>query len=470
MEATSIKKAMAGRWDTLTQNVDELTENSRALYSQIMGSALDGDQRDLNFSCGYPDSITIKLYKEMYEREGVAKRVVNVMPDESWAMDPVVFETSDPDETEFERVWNELSVQLNIWFSLQRIDVLSGIGRFGVLLLGLDDGEELEKPVEEGGQDRRLLYLRSFDESVVTVKTSETDIKDHRYGQPVMYTMQFQDARSATNTETKSLDVHWTRVIHIADDRQMSEVYGTPRLEDVYNRIIDMRKVLSGSGEMFWKGGFPGYSIEVTPEMAAAGATIDEDATKEMMQDYMNGLQRYLALTGVTVKSLAPQVSDPTAHLDAELKTIAIAKSIPLRILTGSEAAHLASDQDQTTWNKRLSGRQEKYLTPMIIRPFVDRLIGIGVLPEPTEYTVEWPDLNMPTDEDKAKVAVLKSEAMAKYILGGVEMLMPPEIFLENVMGLTKDDVNAVMKVAASFVDGREDDEDEDDQMSTSEE
>ena len=42
--------------------------------------------------------------------------------------------------------------------------------------------------------------------------------------------------------------------------------------------------------------------------------------------------------------------------------------------------------------------RQEGYLTPFVIRPFVDRLIALGVLPTPEEgYIVFWPDLGTQT-------------------------------------------------------------------------
>ena len=55
-----------------------------------------------------------------------------------------------------------------------------------------------------------------------------------------------------------------------------------------------------------------------------------------------------------------------------------MAYGVPYRILVGSEEAKLASSQDKRTWNERVQKRRDNYLTPMVVRPFVDRLIALG--------------------------------------------------------------------------------------------
>src|SRR6185295_13550877 len=50
------------------------------------------------------------------------------------------------------------------------------------------------------------------------------------------------------------------------------------------------------------------------------------------------------------------------------------------------------------------------------IRPFIDRLIAAGALPEPqSEYTITWPSLFETSDKEKAQVATLKMRALALY-------------------------------------------------------
>lgn len=469
--------------------VNNLVENASIVRSSILTKLFD-DRRDIDFECGYPKEIKMEQYETLYQREGIAQRVVSILPEDSWSEDPAVYETEDPEnQTVFEEMWEALLKEKNLFHYLHRADELSGVGRFGILLLGLSDGKMLNESVEginERGEAAfndegryELIYLRAFSESNVDIKSREHDRTNPRFGQPVMYNVTFQEDvgpltskemevvtgdKSKSYTKTTEVEVHWTRVIHIADNRKTSEIYGTPRMKPVYNRLYDIRKILSGSGEMFWKGAFPGYSFEMTPDATEDGATVDADSLRTEFEKYSNGLQRYLAITGLSAKSLAPQVSDPKAHIETQLRAIAITLGVPYRIFLGTEEAKLASVQDVTTWNKRTNKRQDKYITPLILRPFIDRLIALGILPAPAEengYTVMWPDLNAPTDKDKADNAKIKAEALSKYLAGGVDTLIPPEEWLKMFMGLSQQEVDQIMKSAETYIAETEVDEDE---------
>lgn len=437
--------------------------NASLTRSSVLANLFD-TRRDIDAECGYPETISIKQYRKLFDREGIATRCVLTLPEESWALEPAIYETEDQNDTEFEKTWETIQKKHRLFHYLQRVDKLSGIGRYGLLLLGINDGKELSEPVEgidEKGQrvgnpTYELIYLRPLDESVVTIKSSEKDTSNPRYGYPTSYEVVFENYTSqAGGLDTKL--VHWSRVIHVADGRQTSEIYGTPRLKCVYNRIYDLRKILSGSGEMFWKGAFPGIVFEVNPEVS--DAELDTTSLREELEAYQNGLQRYLALAGVTAKELAPQVADPTGHVNNQLKAIAIALSIPNRILYGSEEAKLASTQDARTWNKRIAKRQEEYVSPLLIRPFIDRLMIFGIIPEVEEYFINWPDLNSPTDEDKAKVAESRTKALAQYVAGSVDQLIPPGEFLGMIMKMDKAEVEAILKAAEVYVVEEEEEE-----------
>jgi len=432
-----------------------LALNSYLMRREILAKVLD-DKKDIDSECGYPAEIEIPQYKKMYDREGVGTRVTKVLPEESWSDSPEVYETEEAEKTEFEKAFEALQKERNVFHYLQRVDVLSGIGRFGILLLGINDGKQLNEAVEgidpktgnkTGTKQYKLLYLMTYDESVVTVKTVETDVRSPRYGLPTTYSVVIQDYGGTGEMQTK--EVHWTRIIHIADSREMSETYGTPRMKPVWNRLLDIRKILGGSGEMFWKGGFPGYSFETQPD--SGDSQIDLEATKKQVEEYTNGLQRYMATNGMTIKALNPQVVDPTAHIDSQLRVIGLTLGIPYRILIGSEKAELASLQDTKTWNKRIKNRREKYVTPMIIRPFVDRMIIFGVLPEVAEYQVHWPDLDTPSDKEKAEVSLTKTDAAAHYVQGSVDQLIPPKEFFMTFLGMSSDEADAIITAAGIY-------------------
>lgn len=468
-----LKKALDGYAD-LTTNFGTTDFVRGAAFNFLLDGA-----KDIDAECGYPPWLIPQQYNYMYDREAIAKRVVDCLPEETWAEDPEIWEDDDPDvNTPFEEVWGQLEEQHNLFSMIQRADVLSGIGQFGIILIGIDDGKDLREPVDgifdDGTIDpeveHKLLYLRVFSEVVVFVKVREIDPTSPRCQQPKIYTIQYRDYPNwgVQAGEIIARDVHWTRVIHVADNRKESEVYGVPRMQPVYNRLYDLRKIYSSSGEGYWKGAFPGLAFEVNPEVAAQGVELDVKSIREEMERFQNGLQRYLALTGVTTKSLPATMMDPAGTVETHLRAIAICLGIPTRILWGSEEAVLAGNQDSRAWNKRLSKRQTKYVNPLMIRPFINRLIGMGILPPPKGclvpadggngsfvitggYKIEWPDLNAPTDMDKAQVASAETQAMAAYVQGGVSQLMAPREYLTHVLGYSVQEADAILEASMEF-------------------
>jgi hypothetical protein len=438
--------------------------STELIRSDFLRFLLDGP-RDIDAECGYPTWLTPDHYRAMYDREGIAKRVVVCEPEESWKVQPEVYEDEDPaTDTEFETTWKRFVGKHNIWNLLLRADCLSGIGQFGVILLGLNDGKELWEPVEgvkedgtwEEGLEHKVLYLRPFSEEVLFVKTRQRDASSPRFSQPLLYTIIFRDYPNwgVQAGEIISKDIHWSRVIHLADNRKMSEVFGTPRMQEVWNRLYDLRKIYSSSGEGYWKGAFPGMAFEVNPELVDQGVEMDTESIREEFQKYSNGLQRYLAVQGVTTKTLPPQFADPGSPAEAHLKAIAIAKGIPYRILWGSEQPALAGVQDTRAWNGRMMRRQNDYLTPMVIRPFVQRLIDVGAI-APTQdeggFSVDWPDLNALTDLEKAQVAGAQTQTISTYVNGNVSQLVDPSMFLTEILGFDQEKKDAILEGAAEF-------------------
>jgi len=444
-------------------------------------------RRDINTECGYPDIIVSLAYRIMYDRE-LGRRVVNVFPEETWKQFPVIYEDEDAaNETPFEQDLDALEKRHHLLHYLQRADELSGVGHYGVILWGLSDGLSMSQPVagcesweestggmktaavpvlNEQRQKRRVLFIRVLDESLVSVADYETNQNSPRYGMPNNYLItladpnRVSDQQTATPPDLNKMRVHWSRVTHVADNRKTSEVMGTPRQEPVWNRLCDLRKVLGGSGEMFWKGGFPGISLETNPGLE--NIQLDVAATRRMMDDYQNGLQRYLALENMTAKSLAPQIADPTQSFEVQIKAICVTLGVPYRVFMGIEEGVVSGDQATKAWAERLRNRQARYVTPMIINPVIQRLIDYGVLAptaKPGGWTTEWPDLLIMTPEEKAKVAGLVTDALSKYLQGGVDTLVPPLQYLTQVCGMQDETARAVLEAAVEHIEDVEDDE-----------
>jgi len=397
--------------------------------------------RNYNFECGYPDSLEVKRYKEFYDRWGIATRAVQIWPLECWQVSPNIFENKDTDSSEFESAFKALQIKLSLFAFLNRIDILSGIGRYGILFMGFNDGKKLSAPFT-GGKDVELLYLRAFDESVINIVGSEGDPSNSRYGRPIHYNVTVLDQQGG---KQQTLMIHNSRVLHVADNREADETFGIPRLQPIYNHIHDMRKIGGGSAEMFWKGGFPGTAITLDPKLDLDNVSIDTDALKTQIEKYSEGLQRYMVLTGAQATNLMPNVADPQGHFDVILKQISIAIGVPQRVLLGTEAAKLSSVQDKKTWHGRVKHRQNLYLTPHLVRPLIDQFIEIGILPEPVDgYRVEWPDIEQPSEEDRIDIGKKFTEAIALYVTSGAHKLMPPSVYFKIVHKFDDADIKLI--------------------------
>lgn len=668
----------------------ELISNAIMARSELMSTLID-PRRDVDAECHYPTthSITAEQYKQLYDRDPIACRVVECLAKESWQVQPKVYETEDPeDDTEFEKAWDALQPMTSghsyfksdtsnsVWEYLQRVDILAGIGHFGVLLLGLDDGKNLQDPVDgiitanvsnrntlitnrlcqvgdcyltkteeqnlrnlpnlseqelytlnclanqrgmiinamekqkrrgnskatefttreediqgseqqydtlfglqgeaeyrpspigsdqqyfgvQFGPDERsnkrsnlkLLFLRPFDESLVQIVRYEWNINNPRFGMPVMYRVTLNDPREqhgGIGLPMATVFVHWSRIIHVADNLSSSEIFGAPRMRVVLNRLLDLQKIYGASAEGYWQAAFTGLSIETHPQLGG-DVTFDAADMRDQLENYVNSLQRYLALTGVSAHTLAPQVSDPASQIDKHLEAICIQLGIPKRIFMGSERGELASSQDDGSWNDRIRARQRNFITPRIICPFVDRLIAVGVLPEPKQiekessekgedtktddkgsfsddegdgptaeylkgsgdeaedektqtanegddegedeaederedfeddraneeesegaedspptritdrpeksvgvktkagYCVVWPDLDNSTDQTRAQVAATTTQALATYVSGNVEAVMPLMEFYTKILKMDEQEAKDLVKAA----------------------
>lgn len=620
-----------------------------------------GDRRrDIDSECGYPaiSSFQGEQYFDLYDREPIARRVVELMPKECWQATPSVYEDDDPENiTPFEEAWDMLDENLHagaashykpeegsiIWEYLCRLDEQSGIGSFGVLLLGINDGKTLEQPIDgimsptinsraqgvvykieggklivnqktgeseawsnendyikeqrehlttnapqgpsrlppkktsskqqgtkfaqkrggnskpalqpdgsskditgtsspsdvtkdiygkapgqtisslnpydaqnggplpaqhsmdtyggalpknqlqsigidtepnqakgqddigpagssllgtdrqympimftppmkgdtankqgdgEGGQERKLIFLRVIPEHMVQVVQYEADIRNPRFGQPIMYLVTLNDPRqphTGIGLPLATVRIHWTRLIHAADNLTSSEIFGTPRMRPVLNPILDIKKVRGAGAEGYWQSCFTALSFETHPQLGGDVA-IDTNAMKDDIENFFNGLQRYLTGVGGGWKTLAPSVVDPTPHIDKSIESICIQLGVPLRVFKGAERGELASTQDDDDWNNRVKGRRSNYITPRVIVPFVDRMIDIGILPLPEEgYKIEWPDPESIGKTAKAAIAAQLTTAITTYASSGGEQVMPLAEFFTIILGLDDD-------------------------------
>ena len=428
---------------------------SRSQYAQQLGMSF-GTDRDLYAALGYKRGLSFSDYWNRFSRQDIATRIVRAFPDSTWRAIPEVFQDEDDNQTEGEKVWEDLLHEIDVYHYLQRADILAGIGQFSIVVVGFDDGNELSQPVIQGSATK-VLYMQPRRQDHVTVKTWSTDEADPRYGLPEMYEVELDITATSTEDSKKAKkqtlkqSIHFTRVLHIADLTLESDVFGTPRLESVTNRLEDMARVSGGSAEMFWRGAFEGIAFQLKDD-----ATLDpqdKDDLEDEIEDYFQKLNRYMILQNMEAKSLAPSISSPKDPIDMLLKLISGATGIPMRILTGSERGELASTQDKTNWDERIDERRKTFAGPRVLHPFIDMLVFAGVLPEDEAkpYQIRWPDPSSMSAQTSAEIAEKQTKAMSEYVRWGLDMIMSPIDFYTKVLGFAQEEAEGIDKNAMEF-------------------
>lgn len=443
---------------------EQPTMISRAALIRALGGDLP--ELDIETECRYTKDPDIDDYYYYWRRVGVANRVISIFPEACWQMEPEMYETENLDkETEFEQAWEKMNDELNILTHLQTADESSGIGQFGILLYGFNDRNAAnpDQPVPgiraDGTRDTRfsaveLKYVRSFSQKHVKVTKVENNPSSPRNGLPLEYTITFADTESVADqseqVDKKEVVVHWTRVLHLAENPVDSMFFAAPKLEKVFDECFNVRKILGASGQGYWQGGFPGISIETHP--GVENPQLDVKATRQEAEKFMDRHQRFFLSEGLHLNPMPAEIADPKAHYETHLRDICITINVPMRQFMGSEEAKLASSQDQRTWNNRVMRRNRRYVTPSIIKAFLNRMFLVGALPKPKTLIIKWPDLNAPTDNDRATTAQKITEALVKYISGNVFLVMQPKEYLHIILGFPLPQVEAVLKASSGTI------------------
>ena len=419
--------------------------NRGSMFSS-MGQTYSGD-RSIYEALGYPAEITFGDFYARYIRQDIAKAVIDRPVQASWKGDITILENSSDEKSPFETAWSDLAYKHKLKSLFIRADKLTGIGRYSVVLFGLDDVKKIEdyaKPVNKRGK-RKLLYLKPLSEASAKISSFEKDNRNERFGLPLMYEVIVNNAVSGDGaSQQTSFKVHYTRILHIVEGIIESEVYGTPRLKAVYNRLIDLDKIVGGDGEMYWRGARPGYTGNVDSEYQMSPETLAD--LRKQIEEFEHNLKRVLINEGVEYKALQQQIADPSTHVDVNIQMISAETGIPKRILVGSERGELSSAQDKQEWISYVTSRREEQNEPMILRPFIERCMELGILPTVTYYMVSWDKLFSLSDKEKVQMGKDRSMAIRDYVASPVAVeLLPVETFLEYILAFDEKEIENIM-------------------------
>jgi hypothetical protein len=405
-----------------------------------------GGARDLYAAFGWPAELTFDHFLGMYQRGGIASRIVKAAPKATWRDAPVIrdekgdsAQKEDKDKKQnknyspFVESVEDFFERMRVYHYLERADRLAGIGQYSVLFMGFGDSLPLNKPLSGKA---KLLFLQPYMEKSAQVAELENNPNDSRYGLPRTYRIQQQSPAAGGRVMSQALTVHHSRILHVADGCEENDIYGTPKLLSVFNNLMDLQKVSGASAETFWLNsrGATNFSID-------KDATIDEAMLKKMREEvdeFQHQMRRMMTTQGVTAQQLNSTIADPKGNFDIQIAQISAAAEIPQRILLGNEQGQLASGQDENNWADRIDERRRNHATPTLLQPFVRKMVETGNLEKPQgEFWVEWPETAL-SPEKLAAINLQRAQTLSTYANSpAASTIVPEPEFRTDFLGMT---------------------------------
>lgn len=371
---------------------------SRLGMLAAIGQMFNG-KRNLWDAFGYNRNLTYTHMLEKYRRQDITSRIVDAPADALWT-NPPKFITEDAAWTD---AWEAFVKEQKLWGVIGRADKMAGMGNYAALLVGFDGGSKLDIPVSYQ-KSQKVLYLQPYSVDSAEIDKFVSDPANARFRQPEVYSIGAVAGKSVVGkgVSTTKFAVHYSRILHVCENPLQDNIYGNPRLERVWNLLDDLLKVVGGTAETFWLTSNRGMQIDVDKEMELTPD--DEKNLNDEIDEYVHQLRRVIRTRGVKINNLGSDVPDPRNTFDVLLSLISGATGIPKRILLGSEAGQLASDQDRNNWAERVDERRKHFGEDIVLIPLLNMLTAAGVLPE-AQVEIEWPDPFKMTPLEKAQTA-----------------------------------------------------------------
>ena len=385
----------------------------RGVLSALSGLTFGG-ARDLYKVFGWNRNPAHKDYLAKYIRQDITQRIINSPVDGTWTDHPML----DGGQG-FNDAWADFVQAHDVFHYLAKVDTFAGLGAFAILVVGLDDGKKLSQPVN-GTRKNQVTFMQPYLEGSVEIIEFDVDQTSKRFGKPIMYRVTPGESiitRNAVDARLKGIskfEVHWSRVLHVADNTLENTVFGHSRLESIFNVLDDVMKVTGGSAETYWLAANRGIHINLEKDMELDPQ--DAEDLSDEIEDYQHQLTRVVRTRGAKVENLGSDVADPKNTFAVQMALLSSNTSIPQRVLMGAEAGQLASQQDRANWANYLASRVSRFAEPIMLKPFIAMMISIGVVPAPVKLKIQWPEPFKMNPLERAQTSAQQARSITNVV------------------------------------------------------
>lgn len=354
----------------------------------------------------YMQSMPYKTLADFYEKDGLAKRVIDVVPEEM--VSPGFTVDGVADEAAFRSLWDEKRLNAKI------IDALCWSRLFGgsAIIALVQDGRALKSPVKPGAM---LEDVRVYDRYQIRVEARETNPRKVRYGEPVLYTV-------TPGGDLPEYQVHYTRVCIIDGERipnekrRSNDGWG----ESVLNKrlveaIVDYNycetlatQLLRRKQQAVWKA--KGLADLCDDEEGVSAARL-----RLAQVDDEGGVGKAIGIDAEDEEYdvLNSDISGVDSFLEKKMDRIVSLSGIHEIILKNKNVGGVSASQNTAleTFYKLIERKRiEDY------KPILEFLLPFIISEQ--EWSIEFSPLSVPSDKDQAEILNKNIDSISKAIDG----------------------------------------------------
>lgn len=339
-----------------------------------------------------------------YETDGLAKRIIDVIPEDM--VSPGFKVEGIADEAAFRSLWDEKQLNAKIIDALCWSRLFGGAGIVAIVA----DGRMLKSPVKPGAV---LEDIRVYDRFQIRVSKRETNARSARYGEPVLYTI-------TPGGDIPEYEVHYTRICIIDGERLPNEqrknndgwggsILNKRLIEAIhdYNYCEELAtQLLRRKQQAVWKA--RGLADLCDDEEGVSAARL-----RLAQVDDEGGVGKAIGIdaTDEEYEVLNSDVSGVPEFLERKLDRIVSLTGIHEIVLKNKNTGGVSASQNTAleTYHKLIDRKRGEDYKPVLefLLPF---------LVSETEWSIVFEPLAVPSDKDQAEVLNKNVDSVTKLI------------------------------------------------------
>jgi len=359
----------------------------------------------------YPQELEYNNFYSIYKRNAIANRIINAIPNSCWRDGVDIISNGE----KVRMTQMDTLKKLGLFEKIEKADILNRIGKFSVLFIGVPDGQDAETPLGVINPAQiKDIYFQPYAENGIIISEYDEEPTSPRYGLPLIYSLSISTNSKSETVDFNSKRVHYSRVVHLAENSIDSEIEGHSSLEPIYNTILNLEKINGSSAESFYRNARGKYHFDIRDNFNGELSDAAKEQLKSDTQKFTDDYLDVMRTSGIDVEVLNTPIHSPKDTYDIEIQNISASTGIPIRVLTGVGSGQLAGSEDRASFNQLIQDRQKSFCTSVINDALKILVDCQAIEPFTLNEVVQFPLVDPLSEKEKAEITHQYADTILK--------------------------------------------------------